>query len=75
MEFSQRRIAIKFIILFNLLVHLTVADFVSDYVQQRNHLIQDEDQRAFGGALKLAGDEVLANRCLMHHKKKELDDG
>lgn len=45
------------------------------YSQLREELIREEKMLSFGSSLKLEGDEILANECLMAAKYKELDKG
>lgn len=46
-----------------------------DYLKTREDLIQEEKLMTFGAKLKLEGDEIAANDCLMAAKRKELDEG
>ena len=45
------------------------------YMQIRNSIIKEENDRFFGSNLKLNEDEVTANECLMKAKEKEYDEG
>lgn len=46
-----------------------------EYLKTRNDLIQEEKLLTFGANLKLEGDEIAANDCLMAAKFKEVDQG
>ncbi|XP_008216020.3 adenosine deaminase 2-like [Nasonia vitripennis] len=45
------------------------------FFQLREEIIREERMMSFGSSLKLQGDEILANECLMATKRKELDEG
>ena len=45
------------------------------YSQLRENLIEAEEKLSFGGSLKLRGDEIIANKCLMTAKFNEVDEG